>query len=353
MLRFVYDSLPGRIVFGAGSLDQLPDEVARLGALRALILCSPGQRRIAERAAARLGPQAAGIYDEIVMHVPIEAAEAGRAAARRVEADCCIALGGGSTIGLAKAIALELGLPIIAVPTTYAGSEMTPILGMTEHGVKRTLRERKVLPRTVIYDPELTLSLPAAIAGPSGMNALAHCVEALYAADANPITSLIAEEGIRALGRSLPVVVARPGDLAARADALYGAWLAGAALGAVAMALHHKLCHVLGGSFDLPHAEVHTVILPHATAYNRAAAPEAMARIAQALGVADAAAGLFDLAVAVGARTSLAALGLPATALDRAADLAVQNPYDNPRPVTREGVRALLDDAWHGRRPAP
>jgi maleylacetate reductase len=353
MLQFVYDSLPGRVVFGAGSLDQLPDEVARLCSERVLILCSPGQRRIAEEAAARLGGCAAGIYDQVVMHVPIEAAEAARAEAQRVGADGCVAIGGGSTIGLAKAIALEQGLPIIAVPTTYAGSEMTPILGVTERGVKRTLRDRRVLPRTVIYDPALTLSLPASIAGPSGMNAIAHCVEALYAKDANPITSLIAEEGIRSLGRSLPAVVARPDDLAARSDALYGAWLAGAALGAVAMALHHKLCHVLGGSFDLPHAEVHTVILPHATAYNRKAAPEAMARIARALGAADAAAGLFDLALAIGASTSLAELGMRAADLDRAADLAVQNPYDNPQPVTRAGVRALLDDAWHGRRPAP
>jgi alcohol dehydrogenase class IV len=223
---------------------------------------------------------------------------------------------------------------------------------MTENGTTRTLRDLRVLPRTVIYDPELSLSLPASISGPSGMNAIAHCVEALYAKDANPITSLMAEEGIRALGRSLPIVVGRPHDLAARSEALYGAWLAGVALGTVGMALHHKLCHVLGGSFELRHAEVHTVIIPQATAYNRDAAPEAMAHIAQALGATDAAAGLFDLAVAVEAKTSLAELGMREADLDKAADLAVQNPYFNPRPVTREGVCALLDDAFHGRRPA-
>jgi alcohol dehydrogenase class IV len=209
-----------------------------------------------------------------------------------------------------------------------------------------------MLPKTVIYDPELTFGLPAAVSGPSGMNAIAHCVEALYASDGNPITSLIAEEGIRALAESLPVVVREPEHLEARAEALYGAWLAGSALAAVGMALHHKLCHVLGGSFDLPHAEVHTIVLPHATAYNRAGAPAAMTRIARALDADDAAAGLFDLAAALGAKLRLADLGMREADLDRAADLAAQSPYPNPCPITREGLRALLDDAFWGRRPA-
>jgi alcohol dehydrogenase class IV len=228
---------------------------------------------------------------------------------------------------------------------------MTPVLGITEGGIKRTRRDPRMLPRTVIYDPEQTLSLPPEVSGPSGMNAIAHCVEALYARDGNPITALIAEEGIRALARSLPVVVRAPKDLTARSDALYGAWLAGSALAAVEMALHHKLCHTLGGSFDLPHAEVHTIILPHATAYNRAGAPAAMARIARALDAADAAQGLFDLAATLGAKLRLADLGLRAADLERAADLAVEQPYPNPTPITREGIHALLDDAFHGRRP--
>jgi alcohol dehydrogenase class IV len=357
MHSFVFDMLPGRVIFGAGTLAQLPEEVARLGAEKALVLCTPVQRAQAEDAAARLGDRAVGIFDQAAMHVPIETAQAARDEAVRLGADCCVAVGGGSTTGLGKAIALEFGLPIVAVPTTYAGSEMTPIWGMTEAGVKRTGRDTRVLPRTVIYDPELTLSLPAKVAGPSGMNAIAHSVEALYSETANPITSMMAEESIRALGRSLPVVVREPGDIEARSDALYGAWLAGAALGVVGMALHHKLCHVLGGSFDLPHAEVHTVIIPYATAYNREAAPEAIARVARALGAdgagaADAAPGaLYDLAVAVGAKVALKDIGMPEDALDRAADLAVANPYYNPRPVTRDGVRALLDDAYFGRRP--
>ena len=351
MLEFIYEALPGRVVFASGSLDRLPDEVARLGATRALLVSTPGHRQFAEDAAERLGARAAGIWDRARMHVPIENAEAARAEARRLGADLCVAIGGGTPIGLAKAIALELDVPIIAAPTTYAGSEMTPVLGITEEGVKRTRRDLRMLPRTVIYDPELTFTLPAAVSGPSGMNAIAHCVEALYARDANPVISLIAEEGIRALAASLPVVVREPEHADARAEALYGAWLGGTALAAVGMALHHKLCHTLGGSFDLPHAEVHTIVLPHAVAYNRAGAPAAMARIARALDAEDAAGGLFDLAAALGARQSLADLGLREEDLDRAADLAAENPYPNPTPITRARIRALLEDAFHGRRP--
>jgi len=351
MLAFTYQTLPQRVLFGPGRIASLREEVERLGARRALVLSTPGKRALAEDAARRLGPLAAGILARAVMHVPIEIAREGREEARRLEADCYVAIGGGTTIGLAKAIALETGMPIVAIPTTYSGSEATPVQGLTEGGVKRTVREAKLMPRTVIYDPELTLALPPAVAGPSGVNAIAHCVEAFYAADANPITSLMAEEGIRALGESLPVVVARPDDLAARAQALYGAWLAGTALGTVGMALHHKLCHTLGGTFNLPHAETHTLILPQAAAYNRAAAPAAMARIARALGASDAPAALFDLASRLGAEMRLATFGLREADLERAADLAIESPYPNPAPVTRAGVRALLQDAWHGRRP--
>ncbi len=354
MHAFTYETFPARVVFGAGSLAQLPDEVARLGAGKALVLCTPEQRAQAEDAARRLGKRSAGIYDKAAMHVPMEVARAARDAARRMGADCCVTVGGGSTTGLGKAIALESGLPIVAVPTTYAGSEMTTIWGLTEAGVKRTGRDQRVLPRAVIYDPELTLSLPPAIAGPSGMNAIAHAVEALYAESANPIISLMAEESIRALGAGLPKVVRAPDDIEARSDALYGAWLAGAALGTVGMALHHKLCHVLGGSYNLPHAEVHTVIIPHAAAYNCQAAAGAMARVARALGAsaADEAPGaLYDLAVAVGAKVALKDIGMKEENLDKAAEFAAINPYYNPEPVTRDGLRALLDDAYFGRRP--
>ncbi len=349
---FAYTALPGRVIFGPGSLDRLAEEVARLGARKALVLSTPGQRSLAENVAQGLGAHAAGIFDRAVMHVPVEIAAAARDEARRIGADACVAIGGGSTIGLGKAIALESSLPIIAVPTTYAGSEMTPIWGVTTAGVKQTGRDPKVLPRVVIYDPTLTITLPPRIAGPSGMNAIAHCVEALYAEDTNPITSLMAEAGIRALAPSLPIVAREPDNLAARSDAQYGAWLAGASLGAVGMSLHHKLCHTLGGSFNLPHAETHSIVLPHAAAYNRSAAPDAMTRVARALDCDDAPTGLFDLAVRVGAKTALRDIGMREADLEKASELATTNPYYNPRPVTREGIRALLADAFDGRRPS-
>lgn len=351
MKAFVYTAPPARVVFGPGALDRLGAEIERLGAKRALVLSTPEQRSAAEDVAARLGVRAAGVYDQAVMHVPIETAEAARKVARELDADCCVAVGGGSTIGLGKAIALTSELPILAIPTTFAGSEMTPIYGITAQGQKKTGRDARVLPKAVIYDPDLLRTLPAKIAGPSGMNAIAHCVEALYAQDANPITSLMAEEGIRTLAASLPKVVNSPDDPDARSDALYGAWLAGACLGMVGMALHHKLCHTLGGSFNLPHAETHTIVLPHATDYNRAAAPEAMSRIARALGSDDPAGALYDLAKAVGAPLALKDVGMPRDGLERAARLATENPYFNPRPVQYEGVLELLTRAWQGERP--
>jgi alcohol dehydrogenase class IV len=352
MKPFVFNGQPSRVVFGVGALDRLGEEIERLGAKRALVLSTPEQRASAEDVSARLGGRSAGVYDQAVMHVPIETAEAARAVATRLDADCCVAVGGGSTIGLGKAIALTSELPILAIPTTFAGSEMTPIYGITAQGQKKTGRDARVLPKVVIYDPNLLRTLPARIAGPSGMNAIAHCVEALYAQDANPITSLMAEEGIRTLAASLPKVVSDAGDLEARSDALYGAWLAGACLGMVGMALHHKLCHTLGGSFNLPHAETHTIILPHATRYNRDAALEAMKRIGRALGSDDPAGALYDLAKAVGAPLALKDIGMPREGLERAAQLATENPYFNPRPVQYEGILALLTAAWHGERPS-
>ena len=353
MKPFVYVAQPSRVVFGAGALSQLGAEIERLGASRALVLSTPEQADSARRVAALLGGRAAGLFAKAVMHVPIETAREARDEARRVGADCAVAIGGGSTTGLGKAIALESGLPILAIPTTYAGSEMTPIYGLTEGGVKKTGRDPRVLPRTVIYDPELTLTLPLGLTVTSALNAIAHAAEGLYAHDGNPITGLMAEEGIRACAAALPRLAADARDLDARGDALYGAWLCGSVLGAVAMGLHHKLCHTLGGSFGLPHAEVHTVILPHALAYNAAQAPAAMRAIARALGAADAAAGVFELAARHGAPTSLKALGMPADGLDRAADMAVQTPYPNPRPLERDALRALLQRAFDGSAPQP
>ena len=263
MQSFTYVGVPGRVVFGSGTLSRVPDEVRALGCSRALVLSTPQQ----------------------------------------------------------------------------ADAELVGQRGP------------RILPEVIVYDVDLTLSLPIGLSAASGMNAIAHAVEGLYTQDANPIVSLMAEEGIRALGAALPRIAADPSDREARSDALYGAWLCGVVLGSVGMALHHKLCHTLGGSFDLPHAETHTVVLPHAAAYNAPAAPEAMARVARALGAADGPQALYDLARRIGAPTTLEGIGMPEGGLDRAADLAVANPYWNPRPIDRAGVRALLDDAFHGRRP--
>ena len=350
-MKFIYDGQPSRVIFGAGRREEVGEELDRLGVNRALVLSTADQSETCATFAAMIGDRLGAIYPGAVMHTPVQVTEAAMHQMKQMNCDGILSVGGGSTIGLGKAIAYRTDLPQLVVPTTYAGSEMTPILGQTEGGVKTTLRSPKVLPETVIYDPELTLTLPDFISGPSGMNAIAHSVEALYAQDANPIISMMAEESIRALGAALPGVMADGSNLAARGDALYGAWLAGACLGSVGMALHHKICHTLGGSFDLPHADVHCLMIAYSAAYNREAAHEAMSRIARALGAEDAASGLYDLLQSVGRVKSLAELGMTEAGLDRAADLAVQNPYYNPRPVTREGVRDMLQAAFEGRRP--
>jgi len=352
MKSFIYTAQASRVIFGLNALENIEREVVQVGAERALVLSTPEQRPEAEKVASRLGKRAAGIFAEAVMHVPIESARAARDLATQLGADCAVAIGGGSTTGLAKAIALESTLPIIAIPTTYAGSEMTTIYGLTEHGIKRTGRDPRVLPRTVIYDPALTTSLPAGLSAASGMNAIAHAVEGLYAQDSNPVISLLAEEGIRAMALGLRRVISAPNDLEVRSDCLYGAWLCGIVLGSVGIALQHKLCHTLGGSFNLPHAETHAVVLPHAVAFNAPAAPEEMHRICRALGVESAAAGIFDLAKTLGLPQSLRALGFEAQDLDRASDLAMLSPYWNPRPYSRMEIRELLQHAYEGDRPS-
>jgi len=352
MDKFTYVAMPARVVFGVGAAAQLAAEVERLGAKRALLISTPGRAQMV-RSVAR-GLQVAGIFDQAVMHTPLKAVEAARDKASSLEADCCIAIGGGSTIGFGKAIALSSSLPVLAVPTTYSGSEMTNIWGISEGGAKKTGRDPKVLPKAVIYDPQLTLDLPAGVSAASGMNAIAHCCEALYAHDGNPIVSLIAEEGIRALAAALPIIAQTPRDLEARTSALYGSWLAGLSISTTGNALHHKLCHVLGG-FGLPHAETHSIVLPHAMAYNAAAAPEAMRRIARALGInagtASAPLGLWELEQRLGLPMKLADIGMQEADLERAARIAVQAPYPNPRLVEYQGVLELLHNAYAGKQP--
>ena len=348
---FVYQPAPQRVVFGSGTLVKVSTEAERLGIERALVVSTPGQSALADKVARLLAGRCAAIQPTARMHTPVEVTDEAMAIVGIKRIDGVVAIGGGSTTGLGKAIAYRTDLPQLVVPTTYAGSEMTDILGETVNGDKTTVRDKRVVPETVIYDVSLTLTLPVAVSIASAMNAIAHAVEGLYATDGNPVLALMAEDGIRALGRAIPGIARDSADEAARADALYGAWLCATVLAGTSMALHHKLCHVLGGSFGLPHAETHAVILPHAAAYNAPEAATAMARVAGALGGDDAPAALFDLGRNGGAPTSLRDLGMAEDGLDRAAEIAAANPYPNPRPIERDAIRKLLDDAWHGRRP--
>lgn len=342
---------PARIIFGCGAVGRLMAEMARIGVRRALVLSTPFQRTDAERLAGGLGEAAAGVFAEAAMHTPVAVTERAVAAFQEAGADSVASLGGGSAIGLGKAIAWRNGAPQIVVATTYGGSEVTPILGETADGLKTTKRDPRILPKAVIYDPQLTLGLPVAMSVSSGLNAMAHAVEALYAQDRNPISSWQALEGIEALKDALPRIVAEADNIDARSVALYGSWLCGTVLGTVGMALHHKLCHTLGGSFDLPHAETHAVLLPHSAAYNAPAAGEALCVVADLFG-GSLGGGFHDFASSLGAPLALRDLGLAEGDLDRVADIAVQNPYWNPRPIERDGIRALLQGAWEGSRPA-
>ncbi|WP_311948691.1 maleylacetate reductase [Halomonas piscis] len=347
---FIYIANPAHIVFGPGRLAQITDEVRQLGCSQALVLSTPSRHEDALRLSRQLGELSAGVFSEAAMHTPVEVTEQAMEAYARVGADCVVSLGGGSTIGLGKAIAYRNHAPQLVVATTYAGSEVTPILGQTEDGIKTTLKHDSILPEVVIYDAELTLGLPVPISVTSGLNAMAHAIEGLYAKERNPVTTLMAEEGVRVLKKALPVIVEQPENIDARNNALYGSWLCGTVLGTVGMALHHKLCHTLGGSFDLSHAETHAIMLPHTVAYNAQAVAEQLAPATELFG-GELGGSLYDFAKSLGAPLALKELGLAEIDLDRAADLAVQTPYWNPRPVERKAVRELLQHAWSGTRP--
>ena len=351
MHEFLYTSLPSRVVFGAGTIDRLGDELRNLGVERPLVLATPQQSSHGQMIAEILGSNISGVFFEAMMHTPVEVTERALTHFDSVRADSIVAVGGGSTIGLGKAIALRNDAPQIVLPTTYAGSEMTTIIGQTEGGMKTTQKSLKVLPETVIYDVDLTLGLPVGMSVTSGINAIAHAVEALYAENQNPIQSMIAETGVSALYEALWRILEEPHDVEARSDATYGAWLCGICLGTAGVALHHKLCHVLGGSFNLPHAETHTVVLPHALSYNAPVVETAMAALRRATQSDDPAGALFDLAERSGTPMALRNFGMKETDVDRAVDIALKNPYWNPRPLEREGLRGIIMSAWAGDRP--
>ncbi|KAK6356790.1 hypothetical protein TWF718_001131 [Orbilia javanica] len=349
-MNFIYTANPSRVIFGSGTLSKLPSELARQSLKAPLILCTPQQTTQAEHVASLL-PAVAGTFTEATMHTPTHITQKALSYSESVNSDSIISIGGGSTIGLGKALSIRTGLPHICIPTTYAGSEMTPILGETEDGRKTTRSDQKILPGTVIYDVDLTMTLPAALSATSGVNAIAHAVEALYSSTANPITSLLALEGIKSLAHSLPTITKDPSNAEARSQALYGAWLCASCLGTVGMALHHKLCHTLGGSFNLPHAETHTIVLPHALAYNSKAIPaDMLARLADSLPESngDATEGLNVLLNKLGVKRALRDYGMKEEDVDKAAEIATSNPYYNPREIKKDEIRELIRRAVVG-----
>ena len=353
MIDFSYHGLPWNIIFGAGALARLPEELTKLGFSRALVLCTPTRVREGRMVRELLGSKAVGLFDRAVMHVPVETVAEAVARAQRLEADCSVAIGGGSTTGLGKALALKMALPNVVIPTSYAGSEMTNIWGMTENARKVTGRNDAVLPSLTVYDPELTLALPPRFSAASGMNAMAQAAVNVTAKDVNPMVSVMALEAVRVLARSLPLVAERPDDLDARTEAMYGACIAGAAIGTGTTSLHHRLCHTLGGMFGTPHAETHAVLLPHSVAYNARATADETCKLGEAIGADDAALGILQLATKLGVPTALKDIGVREQDLDAAAEAATEKAIGNPEPVTTDRVRALLENAFRGARPEP
>ena len=350
---FTYSGLPYRVLHGAGCAGKLGDELDRIGARRAMFCCTSRRRAAVETLAREAGDRIAGICDKAMIFVPWDAVEKGRKAATDLEADCLISFGGGSSVGLAKAIALELDIPIVGIATTYSGSETTALQGIVgRDGVRTNYRSMRMLPKCLIYDPELTVDLPLDVSIPSGFNAMSHAVSSFLGERANPVAELFAEAGIAAMSSALDGVSEDPANVEARGRALYGSWLCGLTVMSAGTTIHHKIVHVLGTGHGLPHGPTHAVVLPHSTAYNRDSAPEAMRRIARALGASDAPDALFRLLERSGAATGLKDLGLPYRALDEAADKAMIDRYFNRRTYERGAIRDLLEDAWRGRPPA-
>jgi maleylacetate reductase len=350
-IHFDHQTYAQRVVLAAGAArTRLAEEVDRLGGRRVLVIATDRERAVANDLVAAL--PVVGTFDQVRMHVPIEVAEQARARATEVGADLLVTIGGGSTTGTAKAVALSSGLPILAVPTTYAGSEATPVWGLTEQARKTTGTDVRVLPRVVVYDPELSASLPVDLTVASGLNALAHCVDSQWAPKADPINAALGLEGARALVRGLREVLADGAGLDGRTRLLYGAYLAGVSFASAGSGLHHKICHVLGGTWNLPHAQTHAVVLPYVLAFNGPSAPDANRRLAEVFAAEDALGGLEALYDDLDAPRSLGRLGLPESALPEAAALVVAAaPPDNPRPVTQDAMEGLLRRAWTGARP--
>jgi alcohol dehydrogenase class IV len=342
----VHQGVATRVLIGPGALQRVPAEVGRIDAQRVLLVATPSAAAPADTVAAALGGRLGARFDDAKVHTPVEVTERALAVVAQHRVDAVVTLGGGSAVGLGKALSARTGIPQVAVPTTYAGSEVTPVLGETRGGVKTTRRDPALAPGTVVYDPELTLSMPRGLTLTSALNALAHAVEALWAPDRTPVSDALATEAAREIVEGLPNVLADLGDLAARARVQAGAWLAGICLAQTRMGLHHQLAHALGGTFDLPHAELHAMLLPHVMGFNLPAAPAAARRLERALGATDPVRVVRDLAGAHEGARRLRELGVPREALAGVAHRVVESPYPNPRPLDLDSVAALLEQAW-------
>jgi len=379
-VEFRYTSFAQEVVFGPGRLDSLPDAVAQFGWRRVLLCVTRSARAsgLAARVEAALAERRAATYEPVRQHVAdFQVAEAIQLA-EECRADAVLGLGGGSPIGLAKAVSLVLEerrtgraaraeypteqplAPVIAIPTTYAGSELTAVYGIThtdgETPRKVTVSDPKIAPKLIVYDPDLTLDLPPEITAASGINALAHCVEAIYSQRRNPNSTAAALAGIRHIVSALPRCWARGADREARAEMMLGAHLAAAALSHVSMALHHGLCHVLGGTAGAPHGIANAIVLPHAMRFNIPAAAPELAQAADAMGIARngrgdgalAAAGADAVAAMIGGMNlpqRLSQVGVARADLPALAELAMHSRavQSNPRAVKEASeIEALL-----------
>lgn len=351
-LRFEHITLGQRVLFGSHqAAGYLAAEVARLDARRVMVVAAGPEQEIARQVTSEIDIELE--YSDVVMHVPIETAERARAAAEAAGIDLIVSVGGGSTTGLAKAIALTHGMPIIAVPTTYAGSEATNVWGLTEKERKTTGVDDRVLPQVVIYDAALTVSLPAEMSIASGLNGMAHCIDSLWGPRADPINGAMATEGIRSLNSGLPQILDDPQGLDGREKALYGAYLSAVAFASAGSGLHHKICHVLGGTFNLPHAQTHATVLPYVLGFNAPDAPDAAERIAAAFGAEDALQGLEALRNRLGAPKALKDYGFTPEGIPTAVELVLRAvPDNNPRKATTANLTALLQAALTGTDPA-
>lgn len=382
MVPFEYVTAAQKVVFGAGALDQLVEVVEAFG-WRRLLLCTIPRfetEGVVERVRSNLGERLAAVYGGVAPHVQAPQVGEATALAQAEDVEAVIGLGGGSAIGLAKAVSLALEeirlgrparaayptdqplVPVVAIPTTYAGSEMTPIYGVTEVDKGRTRKvtvtDIKVTPRVTLYDPLLTLGTPPQMTASSGINALAHCIEAAYAINKNPLATAAALAGARYISQALPLAVADGGDVAARAGLMAGAHLAATAVATAKIGLHHGLCHVLGGTAGVPHGIANGIMLPHAMRFNADATAPEQAEVARALGLS----GGDELALAEAAAEAIykliGSIGLPQRlrdasvrlgALPKLAEIALRSSavQNNPKPIhDASQVEAILRSAW-------